>query len=165
MQQALSNTQQSFDVGALYSGTFLKAADLGGQSYLATIKAVERVEIAAADGSVRTRAALVLDGWVPKLVLNKTNFETIAAAYGRQSGGWIGKQIEVYPDITMFNGKPVEGVRVRVQRPAALAAATPSNVVAPRSSTTALAPQGGPTVAAPSPSSPANGDLVDDLPY
>ena len=61
------------------------------------IAAVERVEIPEQDGSVRLKAALVLQGWPAKLLLNKTNFETLAAAYGRQSAGWLGKPLEVFP--------------------------------------------------------------------
>ena len=116
---------QSFDVGTLYAGTYLKADDLAGKTYTATIAGVERVEIAEENGAVRPKAAVQLQGWPAKLLLNKTNFETIAGAYGRQSAGWLGKPLEVYPDTTLFGGRSVPCVRVRVPRPAAPPAAIP----------------------------------------
>src|SRR4051812_13619857 len=112
---------QDFDVGALYAGTYVKAGDLNGKTYSAIISGVERVEIPETDGSVRPKAAVALQGWQAKLLLNKTNFEAIAASYGRQSAGWVGKTLEVYPDTTSFSGRTVPCVRVRVPRPIAAA--------------------------------------------
>jgi hypothetical protein len=123
--------QQDFDIGALYSGAYLKADDLAGQTYSATISGVERVEIPETDGSIRPKAAIALHGWPTKLLLNKTNFEALAAAYGRQSAGWIGKPLEVFPDSTLFGGRTVACIRVRVPRPAAPPTAIPGAVAAP----------------------------------
>jgi hypothetical protein len=120
--------QQDFDVGSLYAGQYLKADDLGGRTYTAIIVAVERVEIPEQDGAVRPKAAVTLKDWPARLLCNKTNAETIAAAYGRQSAGWLGKPIEVYPDTTVFGGRSVPCVRVRVPRPAAPATAVPGSV-------------------------------------
>ena len=127
-QQTPFTQAQSFDVGTLYAGIYLKADDLAGKTYTATIAAVERVEIAEENGAVRPKAAVQLQGWPAKLLLNKTNFETIAGAYGRQSAGWLGKPLEVYPDTTLFGGRSVPCVRVRVPRPAAPPAAIPGAV-------------------------------------
>ena len=150
--------QQNFDVGALYTGTYVKADDLNGKTYGAIIAGVGRVEVPETDGSVRQRAAVVLQGWPAKLLLNKTNFETIAASYGRQSAGWIGKPLEVYPDTTSFSGRTVPCVRVRVPRPAAPATAFPSSApVAPAPPPSAQAAMQPPiaTVA----------ELTNDIPY
>ena len=88
---------------------------------MAIIAGVERVEIAEQNGAVRPKAAVQMQGWPAKLLLNKVNFETIAGAYGRQSAGWLGKPLEVYPDTTLFGGRSVPCIRVRVPRPAATA--------------------------------------------
>ena len=60
--------QANFDVGSLYAGNFLKADDLNGQSYLATIQSVERVEIPETDGSIKPKAAVTLQGWPARLL-------------------------------------------------------------------------------------------------
>ena len=116
---------QDFDVGALYNGAYLKASDLNGQTFTAVIGAVEPVEIPEPDGSMRKKAAVTLQGWPMKLLLNRTNFEAIAAGYGRRSAGWSGKPIEIFPDTVAFNGRSVACTRVRVPRPAAPGAALP----------------------------------------
>ena len=120
-----SRSRKTSTLARCTSGTYLKADDLAGKTYTATIAAVERVEIAEENGAVRPKAAVQLQGWPAKLLLNKTNFETIAGAYGRQSAGWLGKPLEVYPDTTLFGGRSVPCVRVRVPRPAAPPAAIP----------------------------------------
>lgn len=159
---------QNFDVGTLYAGTYLKADDLAGKTYVATIAAVERVEIPEESGAVRPRAAVQLQGWPAKLLLNKTNFESIAKAYGRQSAGWIGKPLEVYPDSVLFGGRMVACIRVRVTRPAVPAAAPPGDGRPDAPSATTAAPPAsaapGETSATVAPLMPAS-DFVDDLPY
>ena len=166
--------QQNFDIGALYAGNFLKADDLAGKSYAATIAAVERVEIPEQDGTVRPKAALTLQAWPAKLLLNKTNFEAIAAVYGRQSIGWIGKPLEVFPDTVLFGGRMVPCIRVRVPRPAAPPAAVPGAApMAPAAP--AAAPAAVPVAAVPDAVAPAQAPLLpplmiaadfsDDIPY
>jgi len=165
----LLTPQADFDIGALYAGHYLKADDLGGKTYAATIVAVERVDIPEQDGSVRPKAAVALHGWPAKLLLNKTNFEAIATAYGRQSAGWLGKPLEVYPDTTLFGGRSVPCVRVRVPRPAAPAAAIPgmTSPAAPAAAipdTTSLAAPPAPAASQPPPQMTV-GELSDDIPY
>ena len=153
--------QQNFDVGALYAGTYVKADDLNGKTYNAVIGGVERVEIPETDGSIRPKAAVALQGWPAKLLLNKTNFETIAGAYGRQSAGWIGKQLEVYPDTTSFSGRTVPCVRVRIPPPAA-----PAVSFAGRSPVAPALAVPLPAAALPGvPAATTVADLTSDLPY
>ena len=156
--------QQGFDVGALYAGNYIKADDLNGQTFSAVITGVERVEIPETDGSVRQKAAVTLQGWPAKLLLNKTNFEVIANAYGRQSSGWIGRQLEVYPDTTSFSGRTVACVRVRVPRAIAPANAFPGSSALAIPPAVALAITSTPQSAVASPTAPAAA-LSGELPY
>jgi len=60
------------------------------------------------------------DGQHKALIVNKTNWMAMEDAYGQDSDGWIGKQIEVYNDPSiMYGGKRTGGVRVRVPQRAA----------------------------------------------
>jgi hypothetical protein len=165
-----SAPQDDFDIGALYAGQFVKAIDLGGKSYAATIVAVEPVEIANQDGGVRRLAKVTLQGWPAALLLNKTNFEAIADAYGRLRAGWIGKPLEVYPDTTLFGGRTVPCIRVRVPRPAAPAAAVPGGVPIAPAGPAPATPSSAPVAAPPAqaailPPLMAAADLADDIPY
>src|SRR5271156_7041277 len=52
-----------------------------------------------------------------KLVLNKTNWTTIAEAYGDESDGWHGKQIVLYVDPNVrYQGKKTPSIRVRLPK-------------------------------------------------
>jgi hypothetical protein len=162
--------QANFDVGALYAGQYLTAEDLGGNTYTAIIVAVERVEVTGQDGSVKAKAAITLQGWPKKLLSNKTNFETIAAAYGRQSAGWIGKPIEVFPATTPMGPRTVACIRVRVPRPAAPAAAVPGMPTSAPAAPAAAVPNGAPAAAPPAqvamlPPLMTAADFADDIPY
>ena len=48
------------------------------------------------------------------LVLNGTNWDTIADCYGDDSDGWFGKTIELYAAKTEFGSKVVDCIRVRI---------------------------------------------------
>lgn len=53
----------------------------------------------------------------PKLLpLNKTNALTLADELGDDTDEWIGKQIELYRDKVMFQGKRTNAVRVRIPK-------------------------------------------------
>jgi hypothetical protein len=58
------------------------------------------------------------------LVLNKTSAKTIAAAYGADTSGWIGKPIILYGSTTEFQGEVVACIRVK--EPKALAGKAPA---------------------------------------
>ena len=164
MNTNLVAPQQGFDVGALYAGRYVKAGDLNGQTFSAVITGVERVEIPETDGSMRPKAAVTLQGWPAKLLLNKTNFEVIATAYGRQSSGWIGQQLEVFPDITSFSGRTVACFRVRIPRASAPMNAFPSSSAAATIAVTAAATPSIPQAAVPSPSAPTAA-IGEAIPY
>jgi hypothetical protein len=64
---------------------------------------------------------LYLDGQKP-LVLNRTNFETLADAFG-DSDEWAGNKVKVFTARTQYQGKSIDGLRVEpiVPKPAAAA--------------------------------------------
>jgi hypothetical protein len=58
----------------------------------------------------KRKAVLYLDGQKP-LVLNRTNFETLADAFG-DSDEWAGNKIKVYAARTQYQGRSIDGLRV-----------------------------------------------------
>lgn len=151
----------NFDVGALYTGTYVKAADIGERRYSAIIAAVDPVEIAELDGRVKKRAAVTLQDWPAKLLLNKTNYETIARGYGRQSAAWVGRPLEVFADVTSFNGRSVACVRVHVPPSPATASATATPGKGPSEPPTGAELAAGAPVRSPS----GGGEFKADIPY
>ncbi len=96
-----------FDSG----GEWLKAADIDDDTPL-TIEGVELKEMA--DGKVKP--LLSFGNYDKKLVCNWTNAQRIAEAYGKDTDGWIGKLVTLYPDRVKFQGKLVGSISVRVPK-------------------------------------------------
>jgi hypothetical protein len=48
------------------------------------------------------------------LAINKTNYETLFEAFGPETDGWIGGKVTLYPVETEFDGKKVDGIRIKV---------------------------------------------------
>ena len=102
------------NIDDIYQGDSLRAADLKGQAHVVVIETVTRKDFD--DGP---KLVLTFQGRKKSLICNKTNANRIAFAHGKDTNGWIGREIELYPDLVDFQGKTVEAVRIRpVARPA-----------------------------------------------
>jgi hypothetical protein len=97
-----------------FPSNYIRAADLGGKPRTVTIDRVAE-DLFENDGRKQKKAiAHFRENGVKPLVLNKTNFLTIATLCGDDTAEWPGKQIVIYPDMVAFRGKVSEAVRVRV---------------------------------------------------
>lgn len=100
-----------------FPSKYLKAADL--QNRAMTLK-MARVDVEDPSGKgEEAKPILYFQGKEKGLVLNKTNAGSITAGYGDESDDWIGKDIEIYPDTTMYQGQMVACIRVRIPVPKA----------------------------------------------
>jgi hypothetical protein len=95
-----------------FPSNWLKAADLQGHTVKVTIANVEMEDVG--DGEKPIVSFLGKD---KGLVLNKTNASFIVDAYGDETDGWKGKEIELYPDKTSYKGQVVDCIRVRAFHP------------------------------------------------
>lgn len=134
-------------VSQAFPSKYVKAADLQDRAHLLTIRAVTMEDVGGGD----TKPVLYFQNAEKGVVLNRTNAETIAFCYTDETDNWIGKQIEVYPDTTHFQGKLVPCVRVRRPMPPA------QNGQAFGASAPPSAPVGDP--------GPAHEGLDDDIPW
>ncbi len=101
----------------MFPGKFLKAADLNGNPVKATIERVELQDVAGQGKEHDYKPVLFFQGKQKGLVLNKTNAQAIVGAYGEDTEAWRGKELEIYPDKTPFQGKIVDCIRVRIPVP------------------------------------------------
>lgn len=100
-----------YDTGEVYQSNsdFLKAEDIGANFWTATVRVVDMKNFD--DGS---RKLLVMFNELDKgLVLNKTNADTISDLYGRNTDGWIGRQVMLFTMPVDYQGKKVQAIRVR----------------------------------------------------
>ncbi len=100
-------------ISEAYPSKYLKTADLGGQDRTAKIRACVEEELG--QGSEKeTKPVLYFDGGKKGLVLNKTNATAIAEDYGDDTEAWVGREIALFIQKVSFQGKTVQGLRVRV---------------------------------------------------
>lgn len=93
------------------SGETLKAADLQGRDCPVTISQIQFREFD--DGN---KIELSFNGTDKKLILNKTNAQTIADLLGDETNNWVGQQITLFPTQTDYNGRQVACIRVRLNQ-------------------------------------------------
>lgn len=102
-------------ISAAFPSTYLKAADLREQQVKVIIDRVELDEIGG-----EHKPILYFQGKEKGLVLNKTNANVLAQAYGDETESWAGGEVVLFPTMVDFQGRSVEAIRVKVppRRPA-----------------------------------------------
>lgn len=98
-------------VSEAFPSKFISAPDLQGGTAVVTMSHVVMEKIGDDQKPV-----LYFKGKQKGLVLNKTNAQAIAYAYGDEMDDWQGAQVELFTVMTDFQGKTVEAVRVRMPR-------------------------------------------------
>jgi hypothetical protein len=97
------------DFDALFPGRFLKAGLLKGQDWTLTIRSVYLEHMEKDDGGTEQKGIISLAETPREWVANKTNCTAIMQMFGRDTEGWVGKRVTIYP--TTFKGEPC--IRVR----------------------------------------------------
>ena len=105
-------------INQAFPSKYIKAADLQGKEYTLTVASV-KIEDVGAEGSPEEKPVLYFAGRAKGVVLNRTNAETISHRYGDDTDDWINKEVIIYPDTVMFQGKLVDCIRMRVPATAA----------------------------------------------
>ena len=101
------------NINTAFPSKFVRVADLQNRRVTVTI---ERVTIEdMGDGDTKPVAYFI--GSQRGLALNKTNAFEIAMAFGEETDHWAGKQIELFPASTMYQGRNTPCIRVRAIYP------------------------------------------------
>ena len=89
----------------LFPSKWLKGATLSGDANL-TITTLLQEEL----GDDRQEKPVLYFKEVEQgLVLNATNYDTIASLYGEETDNWVGKKITIYPTEVTFSGRRLWG--------------------------------------------------------
>ena len=103
----------AIDFNTAFPSNFVKASDLGGKDVTVTIQDVVLEKV----GKDRQQKPVVhFTDTLKPLILNKTNYRSIARLYGENSENWLGKQITLYKTMAEMAGEPVEAIRVRLTK-------------------------------------------------
>ena len=101
------------DRNTLFPSKFLKAADLNGRPSVVVIDKASVESLKTLSGESTQKLVLQFHDRQKGLVVNRTNYDTLADFLGDGAGGWVGKRIELYPDRVAVGGKTVPCIRVR----------------------------------------------------
>ena len=95
-----------------FPSKFINADTLEGRDRTLTMKQIERFEFD--DGP---KPKVEFEETESELILNRTNFKTIADLYGGDTDTWAGKRITLFPTEVDFRGTQTMAVRVRMSPP------------------------------------------------
>jgi hypothetical protein len=93
-------------ISGAFPSEYLKPAGLQGQKVLLKMSRVEM-----RDMGDEVKPVLFFEGKEKGLVLNKTNANTISAAYGDETDNWVGKEIVLYETPVEYQGQRRPGIR------------------------------------------------------
>ena len=96
----------------MFPSRFLRHADLQGRPQTVIIKNVTREDVGGDDG--KPKPVIYFRGKEKGLVLNATNYDVIADAYGEETDDWPSQPIELYPTRVPFKGQLTDAIRVRI---------------------------------------------------
>jgi arabinogalactan endo-1,4-beta-galactosidase len=95
-------------ISAAFPSEYLKAADLQGRNVPVVIDRVEMRDIGDDHKPV-----LFFQNKEKGCVLNKTNANNIAIAYGDDTDEWVGKEVILFEAMVDFQGRSVPAIRIR----------------------------------------------------
>ena len=99
-----------------FPSRYLKSSDVKAKAKTATISSLETEAVGQ---DKEDKPVLHFEGDVKPMVVNRTNFEELEAAFG-DSDEWPGHKVEIYCAPTSYQGKRVDGIRLKpiVPKPA-----------------------------------------------
>jgi hypothetical protein len=98
------------DILSAFPGKYRKAADYEKPAVLA----IDVVYKEAVGQEKETKPVIYFKDEDPRgLVLNKTNANMLATLFGRETGTWKGKEVELYSTKVQFGMEMVDSIRIR----------------------------------------------------
>ena len=95
-------------VSDAFPSQYLKWEDIDSKEPTVVISGAE-IELLGED----RKLVLQFQGRQKRMVCNRTNANVIEHSYGSDTDGWIGKEITLFVVPVQFQGKMVNGLRVR----------------------------------------------------
>ena len=99
-------------IDQIFPSRWIKSSDIGSTPKIATITKID-FEIVGPDRE--QKAVLSFQNSTKRLILNRTNAQTLANLYGKEVMSWVGKRITLYCAEVQFRGAPCLAVRIKDQ--------------------------------------------------
>jgi hypothetical protein len=91
-----------------FPSKYLKSSDVKAKQRIATISCLETEAVGQ---DKKKKPVLYFEDDVKPMVVNRTNFEELEAAFG-DSDDWAGCKVKIFCAPTSYQGKKVDGIRV-----------------------------------------------------
>lgn len=98
---------------ALFPGSYLSAVEMGDRLITGTITDVKKVELDQEDGTKKARGCVFFQGTTRGWVMCKTTAQCVAAMFGEDTAGWMGKRITLYATEVQVGKERKPAVRVK----------------------------------------------------
>lgn len=85
------------DYELMFPGRFMKAVEFKGRDMTAEIEAIETEMMPDEKAGEKLKGIVAFKGVKKKWVLNRTNAMCLAELFGRNTDGWIGHKVTLYP--------------------------------------------------------------------
>lgn len=102
------------DYRSMFSSAFLNARDLAGEERVCVI---EKVVPGVVGDEEKDQPVITFEGEKKLFGCNRTNGDTIANLYGKETDEWVGKAVTLYPSTTPLRGAIVDCIRIRPEVP------------------------------------------------
>ncbi len=97
------------DAESLYPSRWLKAADVGTTKQKVRIAEVNPITVK--EGQPQ-KLEVKFSEFDKGVVLNKTNAEALMKVFGKETGGWVDKIVEIFTVYVNFRGENVPSIRL-----------------------------------------------------
>jgi hypothetical protein len=91
-----------------FPSKYLKSSDVKAKQKITTISHLETETVGQ---DKREKPVLYFEDGVKPMVVNRTNFEELEAAFG-DSDDWPGHKVKIFCAPTSYQGRRVDGIRV-----------------------------------------------------
>ena len=98
-------------ISQAFPSDYIRSSDLNGREVRVVIKKVKIEEVGR---EKEERPVIYFEGKEKGMVLNKTNANAIATAFGDDTDDWTGGEVILYVAMTEYQGKSIEGLRVKI---------------------------------------------------
>lgn len=97
----------------MFPSEYLSAVEFRGKEYTLTIKSVSKEDLQMKGGKKEKKPVVFFMETPKKLVLNKTNADSIASMYGTDALQWKGRRVTFYPTKVQCGRDVVDAIRTR----------------------------------------------------
>jgi hypothetical protein len=97
----------------IYGSKYLCSADLNRKPLTAIIEDVDSDEFQDENKKDKTKLVLQLAEVPKRLIVNKTNAESLIEALGDDTDCWVGAEVTLYVTKEMYSGKKVDAIRIK----------------------------------------------------